>query len=335
MAHEITATDQMFTVRKASWHGLETVQFGEYPTRADAQKIAHPWEPTTEPVYRAVPEITAQGDLTTRYELIEGYQAVVRDDTGFALGVTNDTYEPVRNSTMWDIAEALEQEGKGDVQYETGGSLRGGKDVWLLLKLREPLIIPGDERGATIPYFGIQNSHDGSGSFRGQATEVRIVCKNTSHMADLSADARGTSFTFRHTKGIHDRIEEARDALAGWRHSVEEYQALMTHLTALTVTAEDKKRFLDKFIPMPKPGVSSVRVERNIVEARDSYMGFLHGVTCESVENKAAGLIHAAVEYAEHGRKAHSAESRFRRAYLGKNEIVAQAAKVLRQVVTV
>src|SRR3546814_12257256 len=58
MAHEITATDNLFSVREMPWHGLGTV-LSEYPTRDEAKAIAHNWEPVTAPTYRAVPGFTA------------------------------------------------------------------------------------------------------------------------------------------------------------------------------------------------------------------------------------------------------------------------------------
>src|SRR3546814_11823815 len=54
MAHEITATDNLFSVREMPCHGLGTV-LSQYPTRDEAKAIAHNWEPLTAPIYRAVP----------------------------------------------------------------------------------------------------------------------------------------------------------------------------------------------------------------------------------------------------------------------------------------
>src|SRR5699024_236789 len=111
-----------------------------------------------------------------------------------------------------------------DVMVESGGSLKGGRLVWLLLRLKDPLVIEGDPRGATMAYYALQNSHDVSGAFRGQATSTRIVCANTSQMADMDARARGTECVFRHTRNVADRIEQARTALAGWRNALDDWQ---------------------------------------------------------------------------------------------------------------
>lgn len=173
MAHEITETDNMLSVREMPWHGLGKV-LTDYPTREEAQAIAHPWEPVVEPIFRRVPVITEDGP-SVEYREIEGKQAVVRSDNGADLGVTNDSLGIVSNDEMYDIAEAIQGE-DSRIRYETAGTLRGGRDVWLLIRLEEPITIKGDPQGDTLAYYAIQNSHDGSGSFRGQAINTRIVC---------------------------------------------------------------------------------------------------------------------------------------------------------------
>lgn len=327
MAHEITDTDSLFSVREATWHGLGHV-LEEYPTRAAAQAIAHPWEPVPEPIYRKVPFVSADGELGERYEEIANYQANVRDDNGFTLGVTSATYEPVLNNTLWDIAEALEDGAGGEALYETGGSLAGGKVVWLLMKLREPLVIKGDPRGAVIPYYNLRNNHDAFGSFKGQGTTMRVVCANTLRAADMDAKARGTEFTFRHTKNVGDRIEEARKALAGWRASVEDFRLLSEHLITLNVSDEGVKQFTERFIPEPPPAMASERVMHNVEQARADWFGVLNSITCEGIDRTAYGLVQASAEYTEHIRAARSQESRFRRAWMEPNRILGDARKL-------
>lgn len=360
MAHNFTERDQMFTVREPSWHGLETAVFEDYPTREEAQKLAHPWEPVTEPVYRRTMEVhqhtqecywngesgeyrlTAQcgrEELNSEFEEIDTARAVVRSDTGATLGVVSGTFQVVTNNEMYDIAEALETTEATDqiegrkVRFETGGSLKGGAKVWLLLRLNEPLQLNGDPRGATIPYYGLQNSNDGSGAFRGQATMTRIVCDNTAQMADLDAKAQGTEFVFRHTKNVRERIEEARQALAGWRESVQTWRLQQEHFVNQRTTVEQRVEFVDRFIPMPPPHAISPRVEQNVLDARTQFNDILWGVTCEGIETTAAGLVAASVEYLNHARRARSQESRFKRAYLDRNRIVTDAVELVQEVV--
>lgn len=332
MSHNITERDGMFTVREPAWHGLGEV-LPDHPTREEAKRIAHPWEPITEPVFRRVPVFTENGlELTEAYEPIDGQQAVVRSDDGFTLGVVSDTYEPVDNTEMYEIAEAIEGDDPDSVLYETGGSLFGGRKVWLLLRLREPITIAGDD-SATIPYFALQNDHVGGGSFRGQALVTRIVCDNTAQMADIEAAGRGTEFVFRHTKNIGRRIEQAKQALAGWRESVSSYNRLMDLLAGQTVTKFQENEFIDAFIPEPPARAISPIVERNIDEARMQMREILSSPTCREIRYTAYGLVQAAIEYNQHVRRARSEQTRFKRAYLDRSRITTDAIGIASELV--
>lgn len=335
MTHNITNRDGVFSVRDAGWHGLATV-FDDYPTREQAQAVAHPWEPIPEPLFRRVPVII-DGQPVEQYEEVEGRVAIVRDDTNEVIGTASDGVGDaiVKNSTMYDIAEAVQGGAPKDVKFETGGSLLGGRKVWLLLRLDEPLLVKGDPNGTTIPYYALQNSHDGSGAFRGQCTMTRIICDNTSKMADLDAEARGTEFVFRHTSSIHDRVEEAKAALAGWRDSIVAWQRLQLHLLDIPVTPKQRQLFVDEFVPMPVKGLISDRVVTNINEARKAILDILAGPTCDGINGTAYGLVQAATEYGQHVRRANTAETRFKRAYLDRDRLTADALVLAQEVATV
>lgn len=324
MSHEITATDSMFSVREMPWHRLGHV-LTEYPTRAEAQKMVHDWEPVSQPLYRRIPGVDEHGNLTTAFEEVEGYVAQERSDNGALIATTSATYTTVTNNDLWDVAEAIQDVPEGDVLYETGGSLQGGKKVWLMLRLAEPLVIPGDPNGATVPFYMLQNNHDGLGSFRGSATQVRAVCANTIRAADIDAQTRGTEFVFSHTKNVGERVEEAREALAGWRESIEAYQQIAALMLAAKVTKKGEREFLERFIPAPPSFMTSDRVKANIEDARAQVMAVYNSVTCEGITGTAWGLMQAASEYSEHVRKANSEESRFRRALLDNNRILTSA----------
>lgn len=339
MAHEIWDNDNLLTVRQPAWHGLG-VTLGDYPTREEAQQLAHPWEPITEPVFLGDIELFETGvevnggkemDARVNYVQAPGFKAVRRSDDATLLGIVGDGYEPVKNNEMWDTAEALQGEAHDGVKFETAGSLKGGAKVWLLMRLEEPLTLEGDPNGATVPYYSLQNAHDGSGAFRGQATTTRIVCANTAHIADLDARARGTEFTFRHTKNVGERIEEAREALTGWRTSLETWKQLSEHMLTLKMDGglSDIETFLERWIPMPPHGTATDRVRENVEQARRQWLKAWYSETCEGIQFTAHGVLQASIEYAEHYRKAQSAESRFKRSYLDRNQVVQTAQKLV------
>jgi phage/plasmid-like protein (TIGR03299 family) len=336
--HNITERDGMFTVRKPAWHYGETKHhiFADYPTREEAQRIAFGWNPITEPLYRAVPVVTDSGP-ETRYEEVKETRAVVRDDNNDLIGTVSSTLADslVTNDVLFDVAEAIEGNAK-DVKYETGGSLKGGRKVWLLLRLNEPINLTGREHGEAVIYFALQNSNDGSGAFRGQGLASAIVCDNTAQFADVWADSHNTEFVFRHTKSIHDRIEQAKEALAGWRENVDEYQRFVQHLLTIKVTKKQRQLYVAEFVPMPPKHLISDRVVANVEEARATIHSIIDGPTIKGagIDRTAYGLIQASIEYGQHYRKAQSEESRFNRAYLKPDRLARDAFALAQQVVT-
>lgn len=341
MAHNITERDSVISVRDAGWHGLATV-LDDYVTPEVAREMAFPWEPVTTPLYRAVPIIGADGPETV-YEEVPGIKGVERSDNGDFFGSVGEDYVHVTNKELTEVAEAVEGLGEGEVRVETAGSLKAGRKVWMLLRLNEPIAVKGDPHGETIPYFALQNDHSGAGSFRGQALFTRIICDNTAQMADLEAAKRGTDFTFRHTAGMKDRIEEAKGAIAMWRKSVEDWNVLMNNLMDLKVTAKGRQVFIDSWQPLMLPeGLAvSERVQKNIEDARGEFTAIMNGITMEGIDSTAYGLVQAAIEFQQHVRGVRAAdeegrkESRFKRAYLDRDSLTTMAVDLAREVATV
>lgn len=333
MTAGITSTDATFSVREMPWMGLLDGQVNvlpDYPTRAEAQKLVHDWEPVTEPLFRKVPRVTAEGDLAVDYVESTTGVGVLRSDTGAELATVSPTFELVTNSEMYDVGEAVQGEGV-DVKFETGGSLFGGRKVWLALRMEEPIKIEGDPHGQVLPFYVLQNSHDASGAFRGQATFIRPVCANTTKAVDLDAKARGTEFKFRHTSGVANRIEEAKAALAGWRDSIEDFQLLMNSLIGERVSTQGVEMFLDRLLPYPPEHLMSLRTRNNVERDRGEWMKAFNSVTNEGIGNTAYGLVQVTSEWSEHYRRAHNPETRFNRAMLVRNDVLTGAVKLARQ----
>jgi phage/plasmid-like protein (TIGR03299 family) len=333
MSHGIKESDATFSVREMPWMGLLDGQvnvLSDHPTRDEAQKLVHDWEPVTEPLYRKVPSITADGDLVTNYVESTTGVGVLRSDSGAELATVSPTFELVSNGTLYDVAEAVQGDGV-DVRFETGGSLFGGRKVWLALRMEEPIVIKDDPHGVTLPFYVLQNSHDASGAFRGQATFIRPVCANTTRAADMDAKMRGTEMKFHHTTNVAKRIEEAKAALAGWRNSIEDFQLLMNSLTELKVTDEGVQAFLDRLLPYPPEHLMSLRTRNNVERDRGDWMSAYNSVTNEGIGHSAYGLVQVTSEWSEHYRRAHNPETRFNRAMLVRNDVMTGAVKLARQ----
>lgn len=325
MAHEIEKSDRLFTVRQPSWHGLEEL-LPDYPTRDEAEKLVHNWDVIREPLYRKSIGISAKypDDVYETYELVPEFELNVRSDNGDDLAVVPTDRVDVQPREVWDMAELIQGEDKS-VLFETAGSLRGGRDIWILVRLNEPVVVQGDPNGESLPYLALQNSYAPGTAFRAQASNVRIVCANTSRASDVLADAQGVNFSFAHTTNLADRLAGIRDALAGWRTSIQSWHLAKEHMATVRVNTEQMNWFIEQFIPMPNEKLISDRVRSNIETSRIELITELYGGMNQGITGTALGLFEAASSWNEHIRAAANQQSRFRRAMLEPTTILEEA----------
>lgn len=183
--------ETMFYVREKPWHGLGT-RVEEALTSKDALELAGlDWTIDSNPIYDQF------GNE------IKGYKANTRSKDQKVLGVVGTKYQIVQNQEAFDFTDALIGEG---IRYETAGSLRGGRTIWLLGKMPERYIA-GDK---FEPYIVFTNTHDGTGAVRACMTPIRVVCNNTLNMALSGAKRKWSTI---HCGNISKKLEDARETL--------------------------------------------------------------------------------------------------------------------------
>ncbi len=93
---------------------------------------------------------------------------------------------------------------EGKVEYESAGSLKGGRQVWALARLPQPIeIINEGVVDRVIPYLYAGNGHDGSRGATFKGTSTRVVCANTAAAAEAE---RTLQVSWHHTKNIEENI---------------------------------------------------------------------------------------------------------------------------------
>jgi phage/plasmid-like protein (TIGR03299 family) len=194
----------MMYLGQTPWHRLGT-KLEQAPTSAEALAEAGlGWNVNLQPIQ------TADGVL------IETHRAVRRDSDGSVLGVVGTDYRPLQNSEAFAWFDPFVQ--AGEATYETAGSLRDGKRVWILARLKgsDAVIVPqSDDR--VVKYVLLSNSHDGSLRARVGFTATRVVCANTLHVAHTSNAS--ALIQIKHTASIlRNARAGARDHEHGQRH---------------------------------------------------------------------------------------------------------------------
>ena len=212
MAHELETwsdgTASFVSAREHAWHRLGTVLPAEFDA-AQAMSYARlgGWNVRTMALQTA-PALSDDGVFgalpvpdqfaTVRTNPVSGSVDV--------LGVVGRGYTVIQNEEHADLLNRVADE--GGACFETAGSLRGGRSVFLSMKLPRTMNVGGVDR--VDLYLIALNSHDGTSAFRLLVSPVRVVCANTQALALRRAQS---SFSIRHTSGARGNIAQAREAL--------------------------------------------------------------------------------------------------------------------------
>lgn len=342
--------DTGFCVRKPSWHQKESL-LDEYPESWDAARMAAGlmWEPTYRDLY--IPSFlpaaaegpegalfagAAAGDLaaeSNRWMVpVEGFRAIVRDDTGAVLATPKDSFELIYHGQMGELLDSYTEAWRkagAKVLFETAGSVRGGAMVWALVRLDEPYTIPGDET-LTYPYAVLLNAHDGSAACRLGPVQVRVVCWNTWKAAEFELAGSKAGVVLRHTGNVSEKVEQAKATLATMRDDAKAWQVVATDLASINVDDAFVRTFAERFIPTPENATDRVRSERD--ERRNLLMAvYNESPTTDGVRGTAYGLVQAASEYLDHLRPFRSKDTYLARTLFSAEPVKAGVLKLVRE----
>ncbi|MGW6910276.1 DUF932 domain-containing protein [Streptomyces sp. NPDC054940] len=204
-----------------AWHGLGQIIPGGTTDIDEVLRLSGlDFEVTTVPaLYQWDGELREHADQ----------QHTVRTDTGAALGAVGSRYEPIQNRQGFEFLQELV--GRYDVVWESAGLIRGGKRVFIAIRLPETVTVDADGiNDIVVPYVAVMNDHSGNGQFQCVVTPWRPVCANTERFAVRDAVTR---WAVRHTKGATDEIKEARRTLG---LSVKYFEQFADEETALART---------------------------------------------------------------------------------------------------
>lgn len=271
--------ETMMYTREKPWHGLGTY-VAEAPTSADALRLAGlDWTVEQCPVYlenAAVP--------------VPNYKANVRDRDGKVLGIVTDRYQVVQNADAFSWTDELIG---GDVRYETAGSLREGKKIWLLAKM--PAVkVAGDD---VEPYLCFSNTHDGSGAVKVCMTPVRVICANT---LNLALNTAKRSWAMKHVGDMTAKLDEARRTLELADRYMMHLDGAALQLANVTVTDEKLEKILNEMFPLKEDATER---QKNTVKAvKDEFMICYFMPDLAKFRGTGWGVVNAMADMVDHSK---------------------------------
>jgi len=322
MAHEmIEGLDTaMYGSNKAAWHGLGTVVEGRknsqdcirlsgldwdvfvapclgWPAPPGGQDA---WLGQTQPEACEFPLSSGKTKKLWRgaYEVVPGVRATYRvikrgsQEYRYWFGAVGSGYTPIQNRDAFRIADRIV--GKGKAAYETAGSLKGGRMVYITAVMDTSMQVKDDLVGL---YLLFTTSHDMSLRFTILPTPIRVVCRNTQLAA---MDTAAWQLSFKHTLNAQDRIVDAA-ADKVLKRSAAYFNGMGTVydlLASIDVNDRFARDYVERLIPLPE------KKQKAAKGRRDRILGLFHGgqdgAKMDAVKGTAYGLWTAATQFQTH-----------------------------------
>jgi phage/plasmid-like protein (TIGR03299 family) len=225
------------------------------------------------------------------------------------LGIVGEDYATVQNEQVAEMLNLLVD--ASGAHFETAGSMRKGKSVFVTMKLPKAMEIAGVDRMDL--YLAATTSHDGTASLRVDATPVRIVCANTQRMAYARSEG---SYVFRHTSNVTSKISEARQALnLVWKH-FGAFEREAEKMINESLTMGEFEKVVAQLWPTE---ADASDVAKNNAKQRSATLRFLvrDADTQKAIKGTRWAGYQAITEYVDHYAKASTEVVRARRAVTG------------------
>lgn len=230
----LQADDTMFNVREHPWHNHpNTVVVDEQLKSAEALKVAGlDWHVDKMPFFIQ----TNEG-----YIEVPDHFATVRDIDHKVLGSVRRDYVPFQNKDGFEFGDFIVDSGEG--HWQSAGSLRGGKWVWMMLELKRQILIAGEDPvGLFLLVF---TSHDGSKKITAAVTPQVVVCENT---LNLALGTARQLWGIRHDVSAKAKIQDARDSLKLTFKYADEFERIGNELATAKFSEKDFTSFVEKLL---------------------------------------------------------------------------------------
>ena len=236
MSHEV---ETMAYAGEVPWHGLGEKVSNELSPMQMMQKAGCDWK-----VAKVPSHVFYDGEM-----IKTGTEALIRESDNTILSPSvGQNWEPIQNDEAFNFFNEFCL--AGDMEMHTAGSLKDGKIVFVLAKIKESFDVLGKDQVDNFMLFS--NPHIYGKSANVRMTPVRVVCQNTLNMSMNMESVNEAVINHRRafnpdvvkeSMGLaHEKFEQYRDAanfLATKRYTQDN---LITFLNTVFPAANTKRK---------------------------------------------------------------------------------------------
>lgn len=236
MAHELEFVNGQASMAYAGdvpWHGLGVKVSNDLTPEQMLKAAGLDW--TVDPV-----ELFAEVGGNS---LPTGHRALVRSTDQKVIDVITDDWNPVQNIEAFEFFNDFVAH--GDMSMETAGSLKDGKIIWALAKVKDSFDLFGG-KDRVDAYLHFTNPHQYGQSIDVRFTPIRVVCNNT---LTLSLNSKSKNMV----KVSHRRefdADQVKEALGIAKHKLAKYKEMAEFLSQKRYSSENVVDYFKRIFPV-------------------------------------------------------------------------------------
>lgn len=228
MSHQV---ETMAYAGEVPWHGLGVKVNDDLTVDEMIAAAGLDWTVSKQPTFYRI------GDK----EIATGKFALIRNTDNQFLSNVSDGWEPCQNVDAFSIFEEFVE--RNELEMHTAGSLKDGRVVWGLAKMKDQFALFNDD--VTEQYLLLVNPHTFGNGIHVRSTPIRVVCNNTLSFALGSAsDVKSTQ---NHRK-IFD-VDQMKQAIGLTRKKLAQYETMASFLASKQFSEEKFKEYLNVVFP--------------------------------------------------------------------------------------
>lgn len=299
------------------WHGLGNRLASKQPIEVWARQAGMNWKIEETPVCFMADQIGTLGAIHSFPE----QKVLFRSDTKVPLSVVSNRYQTVQPREILEFYRDLTE--AGGFELETAGVLKEGRKLWALAKTGQETVLKG---GDTVQgYLLLATACDGTLATTAQFTSIRVVCNNTLAIA-LADGTSAVKVPHRIQFNPQAVKQQLGIAISSWDRFMVRMRALADRKVRPAQAHDFFRRLLDMPTLAKTPASASQPNDRALRAIQALYDGKGMGADLPSASNTAWGLVNAVTQYADHERRARSADHRHDSSWFGAGAALKQRA---------
>ena len=305
MAHEvemINGVAQLAYAGTKPWHGLGVEVRNDLTPEQMMIKAGLDW---------TVHEVESYVDFDGE-KIATGQKSLIRSLDKKVLTNVGEGWNPVQNSEAFDFFYDYVM--AGDMEMEVAGSLKEGRNVFVLAKVKESFSINGDDK--VDNYLLFSNPHEYGKAIDIRMTAVRVVCNNTLTFS-LQSDSKNFVKLNHRSKFDPDLVKQQM-GLASEKFA--KYKDMAEFLSSRRYNKESLMNFYNEVFPHTYSKGKDVNVVEDLTKNAKAAMDVLY---TQPGANYAEGSWWQAlnsVTYLTDHKMGRSADSRMQSAWFGQNQ---------------